>query len=336
MPKNKAAVVFIHGLSKKPAPHELKRLWLWGLERDNPMPSVFAEPNRGVKLGTNGVTSSFCYYADVFYGEDYELDFQSYYEQETAQGDIAAEGLDQVETELPLAKGVTPREQLFLRAFEAKLQANLELNDPADIAVITRGAVEYEIAGFLPKAVRQAVIKKAAMEAYYYLFDKEYKRADGATFQVRSTLRNKLIATLAAARDEADKVILVSHSMGTMIAYDVLRNCPDCVPVDTLITLGSPLGIREVQDELIATDARQIDFPAEKLVNWINIYDPLDPICGADPRFANDFLAVDGKSVKDWKESNWGSWRHTITHYLAGSKLRQAITEATGIGEASR
>jgi hypothetical protein len=309
------------------------RLWRWGLERDDPMPAVFDSPNRGVKLGANGVESTFCYYADVFYDKDYEVDFTSYYEHESSENDLAADGLTTPEAELPQLRAVTPREQLFLRAFEAKLGNNLTLVDPVHDELVDRGSAGYEIAGFLPAFVRHAIIKKAAMEAYYYLFDKEYKRADGVTFQVRRDLRKKLTDTLAAASAKADKVILVSHSMGTIIAYDVLRNCPDCVQVDTLITLGSPLGVREVQDELIAVDARQIDFPAEKLGNWINIYDPLDPVCGADPRFANDFLAVGGKAVLDVKESNWGGWRHTITHYLAGSKLRAALAKATDLNE---
>ena len=116
-----------------------------------------------------------------------------------------------------------------------------------------------------------------------------------------------------------------------MVAYDVLRNCPDCPHVDTLFTLGSPLGIREVQDELVAADADHVDFPAAKLSRWINIYDPLDPICGADPKLANDYHPVDGKTVVDVRESNWGKWRHTITHYFAGSAFRTQLAGALGI-----
>ena len=140
-----------------------------------------------------------------------------------------------------------------------------------------------------------------------------------------------LLQELATAAAQAEHVVIVSHSMGTMVAYDVLRNCPECPPVDTLITLGSPLGIREVQEELIAVDAQDVDFPAAKLGRWINVYDPLDPVCGADPKLANDFAPVSGKSVVDIKESNWGSWRHTITHYFAGSQLRAELKRALGI-----
>lgn len=341
MSKHRAAVVFVHGLSKKPSPSDLKKLWLWGLDRDNPMPTVFAAPNPGIRLATNGAASRFCYYADVFYGESYETDFQSYYEAESSKAEIGAEALLDLEDGFIAPEGGTPREQCFLRTFEARLGANLLLTDPADGAVVasrlkdTGAATGYEIAGLLPSAVRKAIIKKAAMEAYYFLFDKEFTRADGVRFAVRRELRNRLLACLKSASEEAEKVIVVAHSMGTMVAYDVLRNCPECSFVDTMITVGSPLGIREVQQELLATDARSIDFPAQKLGRWVNVYDPVDPICGADPRFANDFQAVDGKAVVDVKESNWGSWRHTITHYFSGTRFRDELAAAAGISRSA-
>jgi hypothetical protein len=86
-----------------------------------------------------------------------------------------------------------------------------------------------------------------------------------------------------------------------------------------------------VQDELKVEGARSVDFPATKLGRWINVYDPLDPVCGADPKIGNDYVSVDGKSVQDLKESNWGNWRHTITHYLAGSSLRTHLAQASGL-----
>jgi hypothetical protein len=331
--KRPVAAVFVHGLAKKPAPEKLKEIWLWGLARDNPMPAVFAPPNAGIDLSAGGVPQQFNYYADVFYGTDYETELDSYYEANDGK-EIAAEHLDRVEADLALPDPVTPRERAFLRDFEAKLAANLALmpsQPPAAPAKVVVGGEQYEIASWLPDAVKQAIIKKAAMEAFYFLFDKEYVRTDGTRFRVRQELRKRLLDALAEARAKGDRVVIVSHSMGTMVAYDVLRNCAECPPVDTLFTLGSPLGIREVQDELIAVDADDVDFPAAKLTRWINVYDPLDPVCGADPRLADDYRATGGKSVEDVKESNWGSWRHTITHYFAGSRFRAELAKALGV-----
>jgi hypothetical protein len=329
MPTTPVAVVFVHGLARKPAPDKLRDLWLEGLARGNPRPDVFAAPNDGLALATKGVPTSFNYYADVFYGTDYETDFAAYYESGRPADSIAAEWLDVVEPELRMPAPETPRERAFVRKLEARLAANVDAlpGESAAPAGAPPGA-DLEIASWLPGPVKQALIKKAAMEAFYFLFDKEYERADGRRFKVRSELRRRLLKELAGAAAQADKVVVVAHSMGTMVAYDVLRNCPECPLVDTLVTLGSPLGIREVQEELIAEGASDVDFPAAKLSRWINIYDPLDPVCGADPRLANDYQPVDGLSVVDVKESNWGGWRHTITHYFAGTLLRQHLRAA--------
>lgn len=337
MAKYKAAVVFVHGLAKKPPPEKLQEIWLWGLERSGPKPEVFGLNNPGIELETQGIAFSFSYWADVFYGNDYETDNWDQYE-EANESAITMANLDAVAGDLDTPKPSTPREARFLAELELKLEAQVVKQSITGVDVAQAGVAkaatapgQFEIASWLPGPVKKAIIRKAAMEAYYYLFDKEYQRADGARYQVRRELRDRLVKDLRAAREVADKVIIVSHSMGTMIAYDVLRNVPDCPPVDTLFTLGSPLGITEVQDELRAVDAKDVDFPAAKLRRWVNVFDPLDPICGADPRFANDYAPVDGRHVEDVEESNWGDWRHTITHYLAGLRFRGALAETLGI-----
>ena len=84
--------------------------------------------------------------------------------------------------------------------------------------------------------------------------------------------------------------IVVSHSMGTVIAYDCLKRVADCAGVDGLITLGSPLGLDEIQDKLQPGWSADDGFPHEKVgAEWINVYDRLDPVCGFDPELANDF-----------------------------------------------
>jgi hypothetical protein len=329
-PKRRCAVVFIHGLAKKPPSEKLLELWHWGIGRDNPRPDVFAPPNKGLNLGAKGVVSELNYYADVFYGEDFDTDISSYYEAEgDAEAEMAADNLGPSEPAPALPASVTLEEQEFLTKFTAKLTANVTaMPVVAGATSPDAGEGSLEIAGLLPAVWREAVIKKAAMEAYYFLFDKEYVRPDGTKFMVRKELRERLLANLASAAAKAEKIVIISHSMGTMVAYDVLRNCPTCPPIDTLITLGSPLGVKEVQAELKAAGADGVDFPAARVRRWINIYDPLDPICGADPKFSNDFAPVGGKHVEDVKESNWSKWRHTITHYLAGTRLREHLNDA--------
>jgi hypothetical protein len=205
------ATVFIHGLAKKPAPDKLRQIWLWGVARDNPNPAVFPSPNRGIDLGTQGVPALFNYYADVVYGTDYETDLQSYYEADDERAILDGEHLDRIEPDLKLPTAVTPRERTFVRNFEEKLGASAVLTAPRASVATTSGATpqsdgasDLEIASWLPVSVKQAVIKKAAMEAFYFLFDKEYERADGARFKVRQELRKRLLDDLKKAKEAGE------------------------------------------------------------------------------------------------------------------------------------
>lgn len=259
-PSKRYAIVFVHGLAKKPSPEKLEEIWRWGLERNDPKDDVFPNPNPGIDLNEEGVPAIFNYYADVFYGTEYETEFGSYYEKNYESNPEAAnetevppESVSKVVGEITPPQPETPREQRFLQEFERKLSEQPAPPTPPAIRPRPKADApsQLEIASWLPAPVREAIIKKAAMEAYYFLFDKEYVRADGQRFKVRAELRRRLMEALQKANERAEKIILVTHSMGTMVAYDVLRNCEGCPLVDTLFTLGSPLGIKEMEDELI-------------------------------------------------------------------------------------
>lgn len=325
----KYAVVFVHGLAKKPPREKLEEIWRWGLERSS-APPPFDGKNPGIDLHTKGVEAVFSYYADVFYGDECETTFDSYYESENAV--VEAERLIQVAGELPEPVPANAQERAFLEQFERKMSAVPTPEDVSGIedAPAAQEAAQLEIAAWLPRPVKEAIIKMAAMEAYYFLFNKVYVRpVDGEEFKVRDKLRELLLNDLRKAATLGEKLVLVTHSMGTMVAYDVLRHCADRPHVDTLFTLGSPLGVTEVQEGLQEDPQRPIDFPPE-LGRWINVYDPLDPICGADPRL-DDYAPFEGRTVQNVKESNWGSWRHTITHYFAGKQFRALFAESIGV-----
>jgi hypothetical protein len=327
--KKKVGVVYVHGLAQKPQKEILKRIWAEALSRGNPNPETFLPPNEGVDLDGNGVPYELVYYADVFYGTNYQTDLTSYYE--AASGSELAKA-DGAGSEPPPG---AYSESAFAKSVEAKLLAQMSKSVDPQIPATASIELEmtnskYEALGLLPPALRKALIKKFAMEAYYYLFGVDYAR-DGVTFKTKEELQNRFIDTLNVMRDKVDELVVISHSMGTMIAYDCLRNRPDCPKIKTLFTLGSPLGISEVQNELKAEGQETVDFPTATLGEWINVYDPADPICGLDPYFARAYLNNGVEAVKDVKEENWGSWRHTITHYLAGNQMRAILAKSIGL-----
>jgi hypothetical protein len=115
--------------------------------------------------------------------------------------------------------------------------------------------------------------------------------------------------------------------MGTIIAYDCLMHEPDCPPIDGFMTIGSPLGIDEVQD-FFPSWSRADGFPSAKLHGpWINVYDPLDAIACLDPCLANDFRRAGQPVIEDVREDNWGTWRHSISKYLQGKLLRANVAK---------
>ncbi|WP_409565372.1 hypothetical protein [Methylobacterium sp. J-001] len=91
----------------------------------------------------------------------------------------------------------------------------------------------------------------------------------------RDAARARLRETLAEAADRA--VLIAAHSMGGLIAYDVLRAAErDGTPLPrcTLVTLGSPLGLAELKLRLKAEHG-DLCVP-EAVTAWTNLMDRQD------------------------------------------------------------
>ena len=67
----------------------------------------------------------------------------------------------------------------------------------------------------------------------------------------RKLIRERLIAVLEKYKD--DEILLIGHSMGSIVAYDVLTFLAPDIDIHTFITIGSPLGFPVVQGK-IATE----------------------------------------------------------------------------------
>jgi pimeloyl-ACP methyl ester carboxylesterase len=167
-------------------------------------------------------------------------------------------------------------------------------------------------------------------DVHHYLFDVEFAPPGKTPVRIQQTIRQRFVDALSVSAISHPHVV-VSHSLGTVIAYDCLKRIGNCSEIDALITLGSPLGLDEIQDRLQPGWTRADGFPHEKVrQGWINLFDRLDPVCGFDPELANDFRRDDIGTIEDTAVQNEGTWRHSATKYLRQPSFCSALRRMLG------
>jgi hypothetical protein len=124
--------------------------------------------------------------------------------------------------------------------------------------------------------------------------------------------------------------VVVAHSLGSVIAYDCLKRVPDTKKVDLLITLGTPLGMSEIQHNMRPEWSKEDGYPGE-LPNWVNVVDRLDPVCVADPIIANDYMRNKTSVVVDEVVSNGGVMRHPSGKYFRQAVVQEAVREGLSL-----
>ena len=169
----------------------------------------------------------------------------------------------------------------------------------------------------LPGFIKKRIMKSLAHEAHTYLFN-----VNG----IRTEIRTRVLDDMGKV-PQSTRHVLVGHSQGSFIAYDVLTGT-NCKEISGFMTLGSPLWVDEIQDELVWT--RDNGFPTKVRGGWVNVYDALDVVARPDPQLANDFRLNGQEQVVDVNEQNWGRWRHSATKYFKGPKLRHHLRALCG------
>jgi hypothetical protein len=139
-----------------------------------------------------------------------------------------------------------------------------------------------------------------------------------------------LYLTSQVVRETIDKIVLksfdgtptivVGHSLGSVVAYNVLKRKQQMVPL--LVTVGSPLGIRAVRTPLVP-----IGFP-KGVTRWFNAYDPRD-VVALNPLDSANF-AVDPPIENYSGVNNSTSNRHGIAGYLGEKVVARRIFDALG------
>ncbi len=161
-------------------------------------------------------------------------------------------------------------------------------------------------AAHLPRGIAQAIIDAAWRQVGRYLEDPETRR------EVRTRVEDAVTA---------DTRVIVAHSLGSVVAYEALCRNPDW-PVHTLVTLGSPLGIRGVVfDRLQPRPDSGVGHWPGPIQHWTNIADDHDRVA-LEPRLAARF----GPGVQDQFVYNRDK-PHDPKGYLTSRRAGEAIAE---------
>ena len=309
-----AHVTFIHGIANKPKGAELLTIWRRALSSTGTTP---------LNLGAEGVTSSLIYWADVLYADpDPDVAAHEGVLENTSE---AVDGGGNATAPVP----VSPESAAFIEAMRRHLTdlPDDELDQAPPVPVGARGLERVPLPWFIKKRIMAAYLR----DVHHYLFNVEWSPRPADTYRVQDEIRRRFCAALHAAEVSRPHVV-VSHSMGTVIAYDCLKRVAGCPPVDGLITLGSPLGLDEVQDRLLPEWSRADGFPHERVTgSWINVFDCLDVVCGADPVLGNDYRRSAATVIEDLEVVNDGAWRHSATKYFRQPVVRQALRRLLGL-----
>ncbi len=116
---------------------------------------------------------------------------------------------------------------------------------------------------------------------FYYDANRRIKNRSDQLEPASSVLRKELQTVLEEEKEH--EILLISHSMGSIIAYDVLRDLgksPTGVIVPFFVTIGSPLGLPYVKWQI----KQQRDYdpkvrtPSIVTESWINFADKDDKV----------------------------------------------------------
>jgi len=147
----------------------------------------------------------------------------------------------------------------------------------------------YLLVDFLPGAIDVLPLPevRAAM--------RETRRYFANTGGVADRVRGLLAGVLRRSFAHGERVLLIAHSMGSVIAWDTLwqlaRGEESSGRIDCLLTLGSPLGLRYVQRRLAGHDRAGAERYPDNVDHWINVAAEGD-LVAADCMIGDDFAAM--------------------------------------------
>jgi hypothetical protein len=157
---------------------------------------------------------------------------------------------------------------------------------------------------------------------------------DVAYYLELQDMRNAVLGIVESSVNQAlpdgGSVVVVGHSLGTVVAYDALTRLDPAIRVELFVTAGSPLGFPVVEKNLLGKQPGQkprIPSPVPARAGaWVNAFDVRDVVALLHPLGPDYAGAVDGQ-LDDEQTFN-ASYPHSIADYLSDPDVAAPIGRA--------
>jgi PGAP1-like protein len=157
---------------------------------------------------------------------------------------------------------------------------------------------------------------------------------DVAYYLQLQDMRNAVLQIVESSVQEAlptgGSVVVVGHSLGSIVAYDLLTRLDQNIQVELFVTAGSPLGYPVVEKNLLGKQPGQKPripsvVPA-RAAAWVNAFDVRDIVALLHP-LAADYAAAVDRQLDDQQTFN-ASYPHSIADYLSDPDVAAPIGRA--------
>ncbi|MGR5266058.1 hypothetical protein ACPV38_18935 [Photobacterium damselae] len=276
--------ITIHGRSNKPPAHILEDSWLRAI-------------NDGRKHVNQPLINksqfSMAYYADVFYQQPLYFDPEPYLPKPSSSLEPSFPSLPFLPylPDMPSNHSPIPLAVDEEHLSEMMEQKKWRLDNRFFELLLSEFGV-YRALNYLSKPL----LRYWLTDVYHYFHNPAFALE----------IEKPLIRLLQQYRHHS--ITLISHSLGTVIAYNVLqklaahRTTQD-ITIDKWITLGSPLGLASVKAQLKRNLRGSLSVP-DNVSAWHNYSDKRDIVC-IDGDLADDFAKNNsGVSVQDFQVVN--------------------------------
>lgn len=222
--------------------------------------------------------------------------------------------------ELPVKPGVAPKGSADFDDYAAfRVQVAAEMQVRLGITDVQVQAEQRPV-----PADEKGIQNWEWVQAIIRLIDRHVTPVSQSTIEVflrdvflytRRTPVQRAIDAVVSPMLKRDTAVVVGHSLGTVVAYNVMKASHTKVPL--YVSLGSPLGIRAIRNVLT---------PIENPVGnngWYNAYDPRDVVALYPLDRAN--FDVSPAITNNGAVDNWTANRHGIVGYLDDQEVARKI-----------